>query len=46
MPTKKPRPNPKKTVSCPVETTLAAIGGQWKVLVLHQLMGGPNASAS
>ena len=40
MPTKKPRTNAKKSVSCPVETTLAAIGGQWKVLVLHQLMSG------
>ncbi|HEX5136342.1 MAG TPA: helix-turn-helix domain-containing protein [Planctomycetota bacterium] len=27
----------KKTVSCPVEITLAVIGGRWKVLVLQQL---------
>ncbi len=34
------RKNDKKTVSCPVETTLAAIGGRWKVLVIHHLFGG------
>lgn len=33
-------PNPKKTISCPVETTLGIIGGRWKVLVLHELLGG------
>jgi DNA-binding HxlR family transcriptional regulator len=30
----------RKAVSCPVETTLALIGGRWKVLVLHELFGG------
>jgi DNA-binding HxlR family transcriptional regulator len=40
MEPKKTRRNAKKAVGCPVEATLAAIGGQWKVLVLHQLMGG------
>lgn len=29
-----------KNVSCLVETTLAVIGGRWKVLVLQQLFGG------
>jgi len=32
------RKNDKKTVSCPVETTIAAIGGRWKVLVIHHLL--------
>ena len=32
------RKNGKKTVSCPVETTIAAIGGRWKVLVIHHLL--------
>lgn len=26
--------------SCPVESTLAAIGGRWKVLILHELFNG------
>jgi DNA-binding HxlR family transcriptional regulator len=26
--------------SCPVEATLGAIGGRWKVLILHQLFNG------
>ncbi|MEI6429795.1 MAG: helix-turn-helix domain-containing protein [Pseudanabaena sp. ELA607] len=26
--------------SCPVEATLKAIGGRWKVLILHELFGG------
>ncbi|MDX2255140.1 MAG: helix-turn-helix domain-containing protein [Pseudanabaenaceae cyanobacterium bins.39] len=26
--------------SCPVEATLKAIGGRWKVLILHQLFNG------
>jgi DNA-binding HxlR family transcriptional regulator len=30
----------KKSVSCLVETTLAVIGGRWKVLILQQLLGG------
>src|SRR5438309_2253295 len=30
----------KKSVSCPVETTLAIIGGPWKVLILGELLGG------
>src|SRR5689334_6603466 len=29
-----------KSVSCHVETTLAVIGGRWKVLILQQLLGG------
>jgi len=29
----------RKAVSCPVETTLAVIGGRWKVLVLQQMLG-------
>jgi DNA-binding HxlR family transcriptional regulator len=37
----KPRKNDKKTVCCPVETTIAAIGGRWKVLVIHHLLDGP-----
>ncbi len=32
------RKNDKKSVSCPVETTIAAIGGRWKVLVIHHLL--------
>ncbi len=30
----------KKSVSCPVETTLAVIHGRWKVLVIHHLLDG------
>src|SRR5579871_4616837 len=30
----------KKNVSCAVETTLAVIGGRWKVLILQQLFDG------
>jgi DNA-binding HxlR family transcriptional regulator len=30
----------KKELSCPVETTLAVIGGRWKVLILQQLLDG------
>ena len=41
MTTKKARRNSKKAVGCPVETTLAVIGGQWKVMVLHYLSEGP-----
>jgi len=28
----------RKTVSCPVETTLRVIGGRWKVLAIHYLL--------
>jgi len=28
----------KKSVRCPVETTIAAIGGRWKVLIIHHLL--------
>lgn len=31
----------KKDVDCPVEATLAVIGGRWKVLILRELMTGP-----
>ena len=34
------RKNDKKTVACPVETTIAAIGGRWKVLAIHHLLEG------
>lgn len=30
----------KKAVSCPVEMTLEAIGGRWKVMVIHELLEG------
>lgn len=30
----------KKKVGCPVETTLAIIGGRWKVLILQELFSG------
>ena len=30
----------KKNISCQVETTLAILGGRWKVLILQQLLGG------
>lgn len=33
-----PRKGDRKSVSCPVETTIAAIGGRWKVLVIHHLL--------
>ena len=36
----KTRKNDKKAVNCPVETTIAAIGGRWKVLVIHHLLEG------
>lgn len=29
-----------KNITCHVETTLAVIGGRWKVLILQQLLGG------
>lgn len=34
------RKNGQKLVCCPVETTIAAIGGRWKVLVIHHLLAG------
>ena len=34
------RKNDKKSVGCPVESTIAAIGGRWKVLVIHHLLEG------
>jgi DNA-binding HxlR family transcriptional regulator len=40
MAPKQARRNSKKTVGCPVETTLAVLGGQWKPMVLHFLMDG------
>jgi DNA-binding HxlR family transcriptional regulator len=32
---------PQKQVFCPVEVTLEAISGRWKVMVIHQLLEGP-----
>lgn len=32
------RKNGKKTVGCPVESTIDAIGGRWKVLIIHHLI--------
>ena len=32
--------NPKKMVSCEVETTLQIIGGRWKVLIIRELLLG------
>lgn len=37
-PTQAP-PEPER-LSCPVETTLAIIGGRWKVLILQELLKG------
>jgi len=31
---------PDKNVSCPVELTLGAISGRWKVLIIRQLLDG------
>lgn len=31
---------PAKAVCCPVEVTLKVIGGRWKVLIIHNLLGG------
>lgn len=28
----------KKKISCPVEVTLQAIAGRWKVMIIHQLL--------
>lgn len=30
-----------KAVSCPVETTLGAIAGRWKVMIIYYLLDGP-----
>lgn len=30
-----------KSVSCPVEMTLAVMAGRWKILIIHQLVDGP-----
>jgi DNA-binding HxlR family transcriptional regulator len=30
----------RKSISCPVETTLAVIHGRWKVLIIHHLLDG------
>ena len=38
MPKAATRKNDKKQVACPVETTIDAIGGRWKVLVIHHLL--------
>lgn len=40
MATGSERKNGRKQVGCPVESTLAAIGGRWKVLVIHHLLEG------
>ena len=29
------------TPGCPIRTTLEMLGGKWRLLVLHQLAGGP-----
>lgn len=34
------RKNGQKNVCCPVESAIAAIGGRWKVLVIHHLLEG------
>lgn len=31
----------RKTVACPVETTLSVIGGRWKVLIVHHILEEP-----
>ena len=40
MATQRKRNNSKKSVHCPVESTIEAIGGRWKVLVIHHLLEG------
>ncbi|MCI0491486.1 MAG: helix-turn-helix transcriptional regulator [Planctomycetes bacterium] len=40
MATKPARKNTRKSVGCPVETTIEAIGGRWKVLIIHHLLEG------
>ena len=34
------RKNSRKSVGCPVEVTIEAIGGRWKVMVIHHLIEG------
>lgn len=34
------RKNEKKSARCSVETTIDAIGGRWKVLIIHHLLDG------
>lgn len=34
------RKNDKKSVGCLVESTIEAIGGRWKVLIIHHLLEG------
>jgi DNA-binding HxlR family transcriptional regulator len=34
------RKNGHKSVRCSVESTIAAIGGRWKVLIIHHLLHG------
>ena len=31
---------PRKSVSCPVETTLGILSGRWTVMIIHQLLEG------
>lgn len=38
MKKKTSRKNDKKKVCCPVESTIDAIGGRWKVLIIHHLI--------
>lgn len=38
MATSPQRKNGRKVVGCPVESTLHAIGGRWKVLIIHHLL--------
>ena len=35
------RKNDRKSVGCPVESALHAIGGRWKALIIHYLLAGP-----
>ena len=40
MAAKHTRKNGRKTAHCPVETAIEAIGGRWKVLIIHHLLDG------
>jgi DNA-binding HxlR family transcriptional regulator len=31
---------PRKSVTCPVETTLGILSGRWTVMIIHQLLEG------